>query len=182
MYPKGTFALVRRPLGDLLTGVKSAKKACLTFDREKTPFAMRIAIGCDHAGYPYKDGLIAMLQRMGHMVQDFGTHSADSVDYPDFAHAVAHAVESGQADRGIVLCGSGNGVAMAANKHAGIRCALCWTEEIAALARQHNDANMIALPARFVPEILAQAMVRIFLETPFEGGRHQHRVEKIACS
>jgi ribose 5-phosphate isomerase B len=115
------------------------------------------------------------------MVQDFGTHTPDSVDYPDFSHAVALAVESGQADRGIVLCGSGNGVAITANKHQGIRCALCWTEEIAALARQHNDANVIALPVRFVPEILAQAMVRIFISTEFEGGRHGRRVDKIAC-
>ncbi len=143
---------------------------------------MRIAIGCDHAGYPYKSGLVAMLQRMGHAVQDFGTHSADAVDYPDFAHAAASAVEDGRADFGIVLCGSGNGVAMAANKHAGIRCALCWNEEIAALARQHNDANMIAIPARFVSETVAQAMVRVFLNTPFEGGRHQRRIAKIACS
>lgn len=142
---------------------------------------MTIAIGCDHAGFLYKDGIVAMLQAQGLMVLDFGTHSAESVDYPDFSHAVATAVESGQAERGIVLCGSGNGVAMAANKHAGIRCALCWTEEIAALARQHNDANVIALPARFVPEILAQAMVRIFLSTDFEGGRHARRVDKIAC-
>lgn len=142
---------------------------------------MKIAIGCDHAGFVYKDGLVAMLQNQGHMVLDYGAHSAESVDYPDFAHAVAEAVESGQADRGIVICGSGNGVAMTANKHAGIRCALCWTEEIAALARQHNDANVIALPARFVPEILAQAMVRIFLNTAFEGGRHERRVSKIAC-
>lgn len=142
---------------------------------------MTIAIGCDHAGFIYKDGIVAMLQAQGLMVLDFGTHSAESVDYPDFAHAVATAVESGEADRGVVLCGSGNGVAMTANKHAGIRCALCWTEEIAALARQHNDANVIALPARFVPEILAQAMVRIFLSTDFEGGRHGRRVDKIAC-
>ncbi len=142
---------------------------------------MRIAIGCDHAGYLYKNSIVAMLHYKGHSVQDFGTHSSDAVDYPDYAHAVATAVESGQADRGIVLCGSGNGVAMAANKHQGIRCALCWTEEIAALARRHNDANVIALPARFITEILAQAMVRVFLETPFEGGRHQRRVEKIAC-
>jgi ribose 5-phosphate isomerase B len=143
---------------------------------------MKIAIGCDHAGFPYKDGLVAMLQHQGHMVQDFGTHSADSVDYPDFAHSVALAVESGQADRGIVLCGSGNGVAITANKHQGIRCALCWSEEIAALARQHNNANVIALPVRFVPEILAQAMVRIFVSTEFEGGRHEQRVGKIACT
>lgn len=143
---------------------------------------MKIAIGCDHAGFPYKEGIIAMLQSQGHMIQDFGAHSPDSVDYPDFAHPVAEAVEQGQADRGILLCGSGNGVAMVANKHQHIRCALCWTEIIATLARQHNDANIIALPARFVPEILAQAMVRIFISTPFEGGRHERRVEKIACA
>jgi ribose 5-phosphate isomerase B len=142
---------------------------------------MKIAIGCDHAGFVYKDGLVAMLQGQGHMVLDFGTNSPDSVDYPDFAHAVADSVESGQADRGILLCGSGNGVAITANKHAGVRCALCWTEEIAALARQHNNANVIALPARFVTEILAQAMVRIFVATAFEGGRHGRRVDKIAC-
>jgi ribose 5-phosphate isomerase B len=142
---------------------------------------MKIAIGCDHAGFPYKDGLVALLQGQGHMMLDFGTHSPDSVDYPDFAHAVANAVEAGQADRGILICGSGNGVAITANKHQGIRCALCWNEELAALARQHNNANVIALPARFVPEILAQAMVRIFLSTEFEGGRHGKRVDKIAC-
>lgn len=142
---------------------------------------MKIAIGCDHAGFPYKEGIISMLQGQGHMVLDFGTHSLDSVDYPDFAHPVAEAVESGQAERGILLCGSANGVAITANKHQQIRCAICWTEELAALARQHNDANIIALPARFVPEILAQVMVRIFLSTEFEGGRHANRVSKIAC-
>ncbi|MCY7327695.1 MAG: ribose 5-phosphate isomerase B [Saprospiraceae bacterium] len=142
---------------------------------------MTIAIGCDHAGFPYKDGIVAMLQKEGHMVLDFGTVSLDSVDYPDFAHAVAEAVENGQAERGVLLCGSGNGVAITANKHPGIRCALCWTEELAALARQHNNANVIALPARFVTEILAQAMVRIFMATEFEGGRHGRRVDKIAC-
>ena len=142
---------------------------------------MKIAIGCDHAGFPYKDGLVAMLQAQGHMVQDFGTHSLESVDYPDFAHAVALAVEDGQAELGILLCGSANGVAITANKHQGIRCAMCWTEELAALARQHNNANVIAIPARFVPEILAQAMVRIFISTEFEGGRHGRRVDKIAC-
>ena len=142
---------------------------------------MKIAIGCDHAGFPYKDGIVALLQQQGHMVIDFGTLSPDSVDYPDFAHAVADAVESGQAERGVLLCGSGNGVAITANKHAGIRCALCWTEELAALGRQHNNANAIALPVRFVTEILAQAMVRIFMTTEFEGGRHGRRVDKIAC-
>ena len=143
---------------------------------------MKIAIGCDHAGFPYKDNIVSMLQAQGHMVLDFGTNSSDSVDYPDFAHAVASAVERGEADKGVLLCGSANGVAITANKHQSIRCAICWNEEIAALARQHNDANIIALPARFVPDILAQAMVRIFLATPFEGGRHERRVEKIACA
>lgn len=143
---------------------------------------MKIAIGCDHAGFPYKDDIVAMLQAQGHMVLDFGTNSLESVDYPDFAHEVAKAVESGSADRGVLLCGSGNGVAITANKHQGIRCALCWMEEIAALARQHNNANVIALPARYVPEIVARAMVRVFLSTDFEGGRHERRVGKIACS
>ncbi len=142
---------------------------------------MKIAIGCDHAGFPYKDSIVAMLHTQGHMVLDFGTNTLDSVDYPDFAHAVSDAVERGQADKGVLLCGSGNGVAISANKHQHIRCALCWTEEIAALSRQHNDANVIALPARFVPEILAQAMVRVFLNTSFEGGRHGRRVDKIPC-
>ncbi len=141
---------------------------------------MKIAIGCDHAGFPYKEGIVSMLQSQGHMVLDFGTHSLDSVDYPDFAHPVAEAVESGRAERGVLLCGSGNGVAITANKHQQIRCAICWTEELASLARQHNDANVLALPARFVPEILALAMVRIFLATDFEGGRHGTRVGKIA--
>lgn len=143
---------------------------------------MKIAIGCDHAGFIYKDDLVAMLQAQGHMVLDYGTHSADSVDYPEFAHAVSTAVEEGRAEKGVLLCGSGNGVAMTANKHQGIRCAICWTEEIASLSRLHNDANIIAVPARFVTEILAKAMVRIFLETKFEGGRHERRVNAIACS
>lgn len=142
---------------------------------------MKLAIGCDHAGYPYKDGIVAMLQSQGHFVIDMGTHSAESVDYPGFAHAVSTAVEAGEAELGILLCGSGNGVAITANKHQNIRCALCWTEEVAALARQHNDANIIALPVRFVPEILAQAMVRVFVQTAFEGGRHARRVDAIAC-
>ena len=145
-------------------------------------FVMKIAIGCDHAGYIYKDELVAMLQGQGHMVIDFGTHSSDSVNYQDFGHAVATAVEEGKAEKGILLCGSGNGVAMTANKHQGIRCAICWTEEIAALARQHNDANVIAIPARYVTAILAKAMVRIFLQTSFEGGRHERRVQAISCS
>jgi len=141
---------------------------------------MKIAIGCDHAGFPYKDGIAAMLSAQGHMVLDFGTHSIESVDYPDFAHLVAECIEQDQADLGVLLCGSGNGVAITANKHQQIRCALCWTEEIASLAKKHNNANIIAIPVRFVPEILSQAMVRVFITTPFEGGRHERRTVKIA--
>jgi|SRR5690554_134399 len=140
---------------------------------------MRIAIGSDHAGYELKAFLQKALSGSDIEFKDFGTHSSDSVDYPDFAHPVSDAVEQKQVDLGIVICGSANGVAMAANKHAGIRCALCWKEEVAALARQHNNANVIALPARFVSEEEALSMVKIFIKTPFEGGRHQGRVEKI---
>lgn len=140
-----------------------------------------IAIGCDHAGYPYKTAIKQLLAQRGMEVLDFGTDGPDSVDYPDFVHPTAEAVESGKADFGIVLCGSGNGVAMTANKHADIRCALCWQRDIARLARQHNNANIIALPVRFVAEALALDMVSDFLDTEFEGGRHQRRVGKIAC-
>ncbi len=139
-----------------------------------------IAIGCDHAGFVYKDVITEMLLAQGITIQDFGTNSTDSVDYPDFVHPVANIVECGKADFGIVLCGSGNGVAMTANKYQGIRCALCWNEEVAALARQHNNANMMAIPARFVDAELAKKMVEIFLNTEFEGGRHNRRVEKIS--
>ncbi|MBK9015435.1 MAG: ribose 5-phosphate isomerase B [Saprospiraceae bacterium] len=142
---------------------------------------MKIAIGCDHAGFPYKDTIIASLKKQGHEVLDFGTNSSQSVDYPDFVHPTATSVESGKAQFGIVLCGSGNGVAMTANKHQGIRCALCWKVELASLARQHNNANMLAIPVRFVSKKMALAMVRTFLESKFEGGRHNGRVEKIAC-
>ncbi len=140
-----------------------------------------IAIGADHAGYTCKQAVVQYLVDKGYHVMDKGTYSSDSVDYPDFVHPVALAVEKGIAEKGIVICGSGNGVAMTANKHQGIRAALCWTEEIARLARQHNDANVIALPARFVDVALALEMVGTFLETPFEGGRHSRRVEKISC-
>ena len=142
---------------------------------------MTISIGCDHAGFPYKDSIIRFLKKQGFEVLDFGTYSLQSVDYPDFVHPTAAAVESGQANFGIVLCGSGNGVAITANKHQGIRAALCWKLELAALARQHNNANMLALPVRFISKKLALAMVKTFLESPFEGGRHEARVEKIAC-
>lgn len=140
-----------------------------------------IAIGCDHAGFAYKDAVVDLLKKEGITVRDFGTHSADSVDYPDFVHPVADLVEKGEAQLGIVICGSGNGVAMTANKHQGVRAALCWNEEIAALARQHNQANVLALPARFVSLELALAITRTFLHTDFEGGRHERRVGKIAC-
>jgi ribose 5-phosphate isomerase B len=141
----------------------------------------KIALGGDHAGYDYKKLIISKLQTAGYEVQDFGAFSTDSVDYPDFAHPVASAVESGAADVGILVCGSGNGVSITANKHQGIRAALCWTPEIAALARQHNNANIISIPSRFVSEAEAWQMVGTFLKTEFEGGRHQNRVEKIAC-
>ncbi len=142
---------------------------------------MKISIGCDHAGYAYKQGIIDLLTAKGIDVQDFGTFSEDSVDYADFVHPAAEMVESGEATFGILLCGSGNGVSMTANKHQGIRSALCWTEELAALARQHNDANMLSIPVRFVSKTLALAMVNTFLEAAFEGGRHQTRVNKIPC-
>jgi ribose 5-phosphate isomerase B len=141
----------------------------------------RIAIGCDHAGYTLKEQIREHLAASGYEVKDFGTYSSDSVDYPDFAHQVAIAVEKGEYQTGILICGSGNGINMAANKHQGIRSALCWKPEIAALARQHNNANIVALPARFISEAEGKEIVKVFLETSFEGGRHQNRVNKISC-
>jgi ribose 5-phosphate isomerase B len=134
---------------------------------------MKIAIASDHAGYRYKEKIKKLLQELGHEVVDFGTHSEDPVDYPDFIRPAALAVARGECQRGIVLGGSGNGEAMVANKVRGIRCALCWNEESARLARLHNDANMISLGERLIPESTALAIVRLFLETPFEGGRHK---------
>ena len=142
----------------------------------------KVAIGCDHAGFPYRLPIIAYLEERGISVVDHGAYSAASVDYPDFAHRVAEDVLSGEVELGIVLCGSGNGVAMTVNKHQGIRGALCWIPEIASLARQHNDANILALPVRFIDETTALAIVSAFLDASFEGGRHQARVNKIACS
>jgi ribose 5-phosphate isomerase B len=141
-----------------------------------------IAIGSDHAGFECKEAVISFLEAENIPFKDFGTHSLDSVDYPDFAHPVASAVENGEASFGILLCGSANGVAITANKHQGIRAAICWGEELASLARQHNNANILCIPARFIREGDAQKMVKIFMETPFEGGRHENRVKKIACS
>ncbi|MBP7318468.1 MAG: ribose 5-phosphate isomerase B [Flavobacterium sp.] len=142
---------------------------------------MKISIGNDHAGTDYKFAIIEMLQAKGHEVANYGTDTAASVDYPDFAHPVATDVSEGKADFGIVICGSGNGIAMTVNKHSKVRAALCWMKEIAVLARQHNDANIISIPARFTSIPQAVEMVEAFLNTDFEGGRHQNRVDKISC-
>jgi len=139
----------------------------------------KIALANDHAGYEMKLMLIEMLKKQGHETKDFGCHSTESADYPDFAHPMASAVEKGEFDLGISLCGSGNGINMTVNKHQGIRSALCWNVEIAELARFHNDANICSLPARFVNEETAKKIVNKFLETEFEGGRHIRRIEKI---
>jgi ribose 5-phosphate isomerase B len=143
--------------------------------------AKPIAIGADHAGYEYKTVIVGLLQDKGLEVKDFGTYNKDSVDYPDFAHPVAAAVENGEAGCGILICGSGNGVAITANKHQNIRAAICWVADLARLAREHNNANILCIPARFVSTPHAEEMVNIFLNTAFEGGRHEKRVEKIAC-
>ena len=140
---------------------------------------MSIGVASDHAGYELKTKVIKYLKSKGCVVHDFGTDSAESVDYPDYAHKLASAVESGSCQFGIAICGSGNGVNMTVNHHRKVRGALCWTPEIAALARQHNNANIISLPARFIEASIALQMVDVFLSTDFEGGRHQRRVEKI---
>jgi len=147
-----------------------------TFDLSKP-----IVIGCDHAGFEYKQSIIKWLKDKGYNVKDFGTHSVESVDYPDFAHPTASSVESGEAAFGILICGSANGVNITANKHQGIRSALCWNNDVAKLARQHNNANIISLPARFVALHYAIEMVENFMNTAFEAGRHENRVNKIAC-
>lgn len=138
-----------------------------------------VPIASDHAGYQLKTKVIEHLKSLGFEVKDYGTSSDESVDYPDYAHPLASAVNKGEFERGVLICGSGNGVQMTANKYPNVRCALCWGEELAALARQHNDANVIALPARFIAEDEAMRCVDTFFSTPFEGGRHQRRVEKI---
>lgn len=143
---------------------------------------MKIAIGNDHAGTQYKKAIIEKFEKEGISFTNFGTDENSSVDYPDFIHPVAEAVEKKEVDFGIVICGSGNGASMTANKHQKIRCALCWTAEITALARQHNNANILSLPARFISLEQAIDMVKVFLNTPFDGGRHQNRIEKISCS
>ena len=140
-----------------------------------------IAIGSDHAGFDYKQAIVDHLESRGLQVKDMGVYENKSADYPDFAHPVAYAVEKREVSSGILVCGSGNGVAITANKHQGIRAALCWMPEIAKLARLHNNANIICLPSRFVSVEDAKEMVDIFLDTAFEGGRHQTRVDKISC-
>ncbi len=139
-----------------------------------------IALGADHAGFALKEHIKHWLETTGYCVTDLGTHSAESADYADFAHPVAQAVETGGTDRGILVCGSGQGVCMTANKHPGIRAALVWQPAMAALTRQHNDANVLCLPERFISTDDALACVRLFLTTEFEGGRHQRRIDKIA--
>ncbi len=138
-----------------------------------------IALASDHAGFELKAIVEGYLEARGVAYKDFGTDSAESCDYPDFAHPAALAVESGECSMGIAMCGTGNGIAMTLNKHQGIRAALCWNKEIAALARQHNDANVLVMPARFIDAVTALAIVDTFLDTPFEGGRHQRRIDKI---
>ena len=141
----------------------------------------KIAIGADHAGFELKEHLRKLLEKKGYSIKDFGTYSADSADYADFAHPVSLAVEKKEFDLGLLVCGSGNGIAITANKHQGIRAALCWLEELASLARQHNNANILCLPARFISVELAEKILDKFLTTDFEGGRHARRVDKISC-
>jgi ribose 5-phosphate isomerase B len=142
-----------------------------------------VAIGSDHAGFELKEFIRETWKNAAQNIvfSDAGTYSSDSVDYPDYAHQVALKVEKGEAAAGILICGSGNGVCMAANKHQGIRAALCWTKELAELARQHNDANILCIPARFISKETALEMINAFLNTSFEGGRHANRVAKISC-
>ncbi len=138
-----------------------------------------VGIASDHAGYPMKEAIKSYLQNHSIKVEDFGTHSTESVDYPDFAHPLAKAVESGSIPFGIALCGSGNGISMTLNKHQGVRAALCWNSELAKLAREHNNANIVSLPARFIDTKCAIEIVEAFFSSSFEGGRHLRRVEKI---
>ena len=140
---------------------------------------MKVAIGGDHAGYQLKEELKEFISKLGHEVKDFGPASEESCDYPDIAHPLAESVKNGKNHFGIAICGSANGINMTLNKHANIRSAIAWETELASLARQHNDANILALPARFIDKEVAKVAVKLFLETEFEGGRHQRRVNKI---
>lgn len=140
---------------------------------------IRLGIAADHAGFEYKEAIARLLKKNGYDIKDFGTYTPESVDYPDYVHPLCNEIDAGKLDRGILLCGTGNGVAMAANKHPSVKAAVCWDNDIAVLARRHNDANVICLPARFVSLELAIEMVQLFLNTEFEGGRHKRRVDKI---
>ncbi|HBB48671.1 MAG TPA: ribose 5-phosphate isomerase B [Flavobacteriaceae bacterium] len=143
---------------------------------------MKIVIGNDHAGTEYKKSIVELLETMGHQVHNYGTDNNNSVDYPDHVHPVAKDVDQNNADFGVLICGSGNGVCMTANKYQNVRAALCWNTEIAGLARGHNNANIICIPARYVSLDQALNMIQTFFTEPFEGGRHQNRVDKIPCS
>lgn len=140
-----------------------------------------IGMAADHAGYAMKEALKPLLKSLGYEIRDFGTHSEESMDYPDAAHPLGYAVESGEVSCGIAVCGSGNGISMTLNHHPGVRAALCWTPEIGALAKQHNNANVLCLPGRFIPVETAEAIVRAWNDAQFEGGRHQRRIDKIPC-
>jgi len=140
-----------------------------------------LGMASDHAGYDMKEALKPMLTEMGWEIKDFGTHSTESMDYPDTAHPLGYAVENGEVECGIAICGSGNGISMTLNKHQGVRAALCWNPELGALAKQHNNANVLSLPGRFISLETAQEIVKAYFAAEFEGGRHQRRVEKIAC-
>jgi ribose 5-phosphate isomerase B len=144
-----------------------------------TPVAERIPSASDHAGYALKERLAAILRNLGYEVEDLGTHSPASTDYPDYAHPLAEKIAAGEAGRGVLLCGTGNGMAVSANRHRGVRAALAWSPEIARLAREHNDANVLVLPARFLSDEDGAAILKSWLDTPFAGGRHQNRVAKI---
>ncbi len=143
---------------------------------------MKIGLASDHAGYEYKQQLIAYLRRRGISVVDYGTHGTASVDYPDFAHDLARGIENGEVDKGIALCGTGNGMAMTLNHHPAIRAGLAWNRDIGALVAQHNNANVLVMPARFITLTMAKLITKTWLETPFEGGRHQRRIDKIPCA
>lgn len=140
----------------------------------------KVAVASDHAGFELKARVIEELKSRGYEVEDFGTHSDASCDYPDYAHPAAQAIEDGKCDFGVAMCGTGNGIAMTFNKHQGIRAALCWTPEIASLARQHNNANVLVMPARFISKETAMEILHTYLDTEFEGGRHQRRIDKIS--
>ena len=142
---------------------------------------MTIGICSDHAGFLYKGKMIAYLRKQGHIVTDFGTHSAESMDYPDAAHPLAEAVEAGTVDCGIAMCGTGNGMAITLNKHRGVRAGLAWNTEIGRLVKAHNNANILVMPARFISYRMALSILKTWLATPFEGGRHQKRIDKLPC-